>query len=87
MRKIREILRLKHTAGLSIRVRRQIHVSTKVSVGAIQKLLSKAEEQQLTWPLPEALDDRQLARLFYCNGQQKRDTYLGSFPIKFSLKL
>jgi len=62
MRKIREILRLKHAAGLSIR---QIHVSTKVSVGAIQKLLSKAEEKQLTWPLPDALDDRQLAQLFY----------------------
>ncbi len=45
LRKMREILRLKHAAGLNIR---QIHVSTKVSVGAIQKLLSKAEEQQLT---------------------------------------
>ena len=38
MRKIREILRLRLEAGLSVR---QIHASAKVSVGAIQKLLKK----------------------------------------------
>ena len=37
MRKIREILRLRQSAGLSIR---QINASTKASVGAIQKLLT-----------------------------------------------
>jgi transposase len=62
MRKIRDILRLRLAAGLSIR---QIKASTKVSVGAIQKLLAKAEEEGLTWPLPPELDDGQLARLFY----------------------
>ncbi len=45
MRKIRDILRLRLAAGLSIR---QIKASTKVSVGAIQKLLAKAEEKGLT---------------------------------------
>ena len=40
MRKIREILRLRLAAGLSIR---QISASTKVSVGAIQKLLAQAQ--------------------------------------------
>ena len=54
MRKIRDILRLRHAAGLSIR---QIRASTKVSVGAIQKLLAKAEEEDLGWPLPPELDD------------------------------
>ncbi len=54
MRNIREILRLKHAGGLSIR---QIHRSTKVSVGAVQKLLSKADELGLSWPLPDDLDD------------------------------
>ena len=39
MRKIRDVLRLRLAAGLSIR---QIKVSTKISVGAIQKLISKA---------------------------------------------
>jgi len=62
MRKIREILRLRLAAGLSIR---QIKDSTKASVGAIQKLLAKAEELELSWPLPDGLDDNQLAQLFY----------------------
>lgn len=62
MRKIRDILRLRFAAGLSIR---QIKDSTKVSVGAIQKLLSKAQELELSWPLPEDLDDTALAGLFY----------------------
>ena len=62
MRNIREILRLRLSAGLSIR---QIRASTKVSVGAIQRLLTRADEEGLTWPLPPELDDTQLARLFY----------------------
>jgi len=62
MRKIRDILRLRLAAGLSIR---QIKASTKVSIGAIQKLLAKAEKEGLTWPLPPELDDSQLACLFY----------------------
>ena len=64
MRKIRDILRLRLSAGLSIRA---ISASTKVSVGAIQKLLSQAQALELDWPLPADLDDGQLARLFYPN--------------------
>ncbi len=63
MRKIRDILRLRLAGGLSIR---QIKASTKVSIGAIQKLLAKAEEEGLSWPLPPELDDdSRLASLFY----------------------
>jgi len=62
MRKIRDILRLRLAAGLSIR---QINTSTKVSIGSIQKLLIKAETLELTWPLPSDLDDSRLAHLFY----------------------
>lgn len=62
MRKIRDVLRLRLQAGLSFR---QISLSTKVSVGAIQKLLKTAEQLRLAWPLPDGLDDTQLARLFY----------------------
>ena len=68
MRKIREILRLRHTAELSIR---QIRASTKVSVGAIQKLLAKADAQGLSWPLPPELDDQKLAQLFYPNADTR----------------
>jgi transposase len=62
MRKIRDILRLRFEAGLSIR---QIKASTKVSVGAIQGLLVKANEVGISWPLTDDLDDHRLARLFY----------------------
>jgi len=62
MRNIRDILRLKLASELSIR---QIKASTKVSVGTIQKLLSKANEMGLSWPLPDGLDDNQLAQMFY----------------------
>jgi len=62
MRKIREILRLRHVGGLSIR---EITASTKASIGAIQKLLTQAQTLGLSWPLPDDLDDSQLARLFY----------------------
>ena len=58
MRKIRDILRLKFAGELSIR---QIHRSTKVSVGAIQKLLVRAGELDLSWPLPDNMDDSELA--------------------------
>lgn len=62
MRKIRDVLRLRLTGGLSIR---EISRSTKLSVGAIQKLLAKAADKDLTWPLPDDLDDNRLAQLFY----------------------
>ena len=61
MRKIRDVLRLRLSAGLSVR---QISASTKVSVGLIQKLLHQAQTLELEWPLPQ-IDDSQLARLFY----------------------
>jgi transposase len=62
MRKIREVLRLRYEAKLSVR---QINTSTKISVGAIQKLLTKAKELNLLWPLSAELDDVELAKLFY----------------------
>lgn len=62
MRKIRDVLRLRLDARLSIR---QISASTKTSVGAIQKLLVRAQALELSWPLPPELDDNQLAALFY----------------------
>jgi len=62
MRKLRDILRLRLDAGLSIR---QIQAVTKASIGLIQKLIAKAESLNLGWPLPEDLDDDQLEALFY----------------------
>ncbi len=62
MRKIRDVLRLRLAGDLSIR---EISRSTKLSVGGIQKLLARTTELGLAWPLPDDLDDNQLARLFY----------------------
>ncbi len=62
MRKIRDVLRLRLCAGLAIR---EISRSTKPSVGGIQKLLTQAATLELGWPLPDTLDDNQLAALFY----------------------
>src|SRR5699024_10975729 len=62
MRQIREILRLRHDADLSMR---QISASTKASVGAVAKLLKQAEACGITWPLPPDMDDVALAQLLY----------------------
>jgi transposase len=62
MRKLREVLRLRYSADLSIR---QISASTKISVGSIQNVLKLAEQHQLSWPLPDGLDDQALALKLY----------------------
>ena len=62
MRKFKEILRLKYEAGRSIR---QISCSAGISVGAIQNLLEKAAQAQLSWPLPEGMGDAALSQLMY----------------------
>jgi transposase len=60
MRKIRDILRLKHSAGLSIR---QIARSLNLSVGVVSKYLAAANAASLSWPLDESLDETALERL------------------------
>ena len=72
MRKIRDILKLKHELGLAHRsIARALHVS----IGTVSEYLAKAKEMGVSWPLPEEVDDAQLeARLFPCpaNGQPRR---------------
>jgi len=62
MRKLREILRLRLCAKLSLRL---IHHSQRVSLGAIQKITRQAAELNLNWSEIEDLNDQQLALLFY----------------------
>ena len=59
MRKIREVLRLRLEAGLSFR---QISASTKVSVGAAQKVVSQVTQLGLKWPLSPSMDDSQFGK-------------------------
>ena len=62
MRKIRDVLRLRHEAKLS---HEKIHLAVGISKGAVAKYLSLSKAQGLTWPLPEELDDAALElRLF-----------------------
>ena len=61
MRKVREVLRL-HYAGLSTRA---IARSLKVSPATVGKYIHRAEEQGLSWPLPEPLDDAALERRLF----------------------
>ncbi len=62
MRKIREILRLKFAAGLSPR---QIAASVASALSTVQECLRRAARAQLSWPLPEGLDEAALERLLY----------------------
>ena len=62
MRKIREILRLKHERGLS---HRAIAQACAIGVGTVSLYLQRTTQQGLGWPLPAELDDAALeARLF-----------------------
>lgn len=73
MQKIREALRLKFHADLSIR---QIARATQVSVGTIQHILSQANEHKLSWPLPDNLNDKQLTALLYPKKPKHKDAFV-----------
>ena len=62
MRKIREVLRLKHDQGLP---HRAIAQACAMSAGTVSRYLQKTAERGFGWPLPAELDDTALeARLF-----------------------
>lgn len=62
MRKIREILRLKHVANLS---NSQIALSCNLSRESVRKYLKRAEKAGLSWPLPEEMNDLTLEGLLF----------------------
>ena len=62
MRQLRELLRLRLQADLSMR---QIRDSLRLSLGAVQKVISKADELGLNWEAIEQLNDQALASQFY----------------------
>jgi transposase len=62
MRRLREILRLKHECGLS---HRAIAMACGVGAGTVSEYVRRARQAGLSWPLPEDQDDAALeARLF-----------------------
>jgi len=62
MRKIKEVLRLKHYCGLS---KRQIAQSCQIGRSTVADYLWRAKQAGVGWPLPEDLTDQELEqRLF-----------------------
>lgn len=61
-RVIKEILRLRFDRRLSTR---QISRSVNASVGAVHKLIDKAERAAPGWPLPQDMDDGKLEETLY----------------------
>jgi len=62
MRKIREVLRLTHELGLSVR---QVREATGVGKTAVSEYVARAKVIGITWPIPAELSDGELeGRLF-----------------------
>src|SRR3981081_1230643 len=59
MRKVRDVLRLKHTLGMSLR---QISEATGVGKTVVGEYVRRAGVIGITWPVPEAIDDAELER-------------------------
>ena len=62
MHDIHEILRLRHECGRS---QREIARSRGLSVGAVCKVLRRAREAGLCWPLPDGLEGKALKERLY----------------------
>jgi transposase len=71
MRRIRELLRLKHENGLSSR---QIAAALGISKGSVGNFLQRAQAAGLSWPLPEELTDTALERLLFAASTLDADT-------------
>ena len=59
MRKVREVLRLRHALGVS---ERQIAVISRSTIG---EYLRRAAVIGITWPVPEGMDDGELERRLF----------------------
>ena len=70
IRVIKEILRLKFARNLSIR---EIGQSVNKGKSNIQRLIHKAQEAGLGWPLPEDMDDEALEGLLYPETEEISD--------------
>jgi hypothetical protein len=62
MRKIREVLRLTHELGLSVR---QVSKSTGVGKTAAGEFVARAKVIGITWPIPAEISDAELDRRLF----------------------
>ena len=62
MRKIKDILRLRHEAGLAYR---GVANALNIGYGTVVDYLNRAEQAGLAWPIPEGMNERDLGRLLF----------------------
>ena len=62
MRKIRDVLRLPHWEGYSLRATARC---LSISVSTVSNYINRAAEAQLEWPLPDELTDAELQERFF----------------------
>ena len=62
MRKIKEVLRLTHVLGLSVR---EVRAATGIGKTAVAEYVSRARVIGITWPISADIDDAGLERLLY----------------------
>src|SRR5260370_23242073 len=62
MRKIREVLRLTHELGLTVR---QVREATGVGKTAVSEYVSRAKVVGITWPIPPEISDAELERRLF----------------------
>jgi DNA-binding transcriptional regulator LsrR (DeoR family) len=66
MRKASDVLRLKHTLGMSFR---QISEATGIGKTVVGEYVRRAGVIGITWPVPEEIDDALEQRLFLVPGE------------------
>ena len=62
MRKIRDVLRLTHELGLSVR---EVRAATGVGKTAVAEYVTRAKALGITWPIPPEVDDAELERRLF----------------------
>ena len=72
MRKIRDVLRYRHSAGLSLEA---IARALNLSKGVVAKYIRLANAAGLDWPLPDDLDDGGLEKLLYRQVSAREPTF------------
>jgi transposase len=74
MRLVTEVLRLKHAAKLS---HRQIARALRLGIGTVTKYLAAAERADVSWPLPEGMDEAALAEKLWPPGPATEPKFVG----------
>lgn len=62
MRTIKEVLRLKYEAKLSLR---KISSSLNIALGTVSLHLNRADKAGITWPIPKEIDDQTLETMLF----------------------